>query len=639
MGTPDDPDFKNPAALNDSDSKNPVSSDGRLKITRPDASSSFSSSSDDDVVASEDSGQKKKRKRKKHPVIRTLAIVFAFFLIVLLGGAAFGYWYYLPSTQVSNTVPAKVILYDDPVPEADYRWDGASLLLSCSFVKANLDSTIYWEEESGKVIVTTADKVIEMSTGALTAYVNSKAISINVPVTLFDKKPFVPIDFLAAIYGFKIDKLESGITLIDDLRKSYLSMEVKGSALPDEAALLKNLPFIDEKPYLRESASFRSPRIKELTPGDLVIVVGEENNWYKVRSVDGLLGYVMKAQVVLKEIIPVKQAETVSVAPWKPVGGKINLTWDYMSVVKNDMSKYTPVAGLNVISPTWFSLEDAEGTIKNLGSIAYVQWAHKQGLQVWALCSNGFDPEITTPLLRSYEMRKKFIQQLLIFAKTYGFDGINLDFENIAYADKDYLTQFVRELTPYMHEQGLTVSMDVTIRSASENWSMVYDRVALGKVLDYMAVMAYDEHYGAVSGAGSVASLPWVKNGVARMLEQVPKEKLLLGVPFYTRLWTKTTQTDGTVKVAAEALSMAAAQKWIKSKNISLVKDSETGQNYGTYVDGTKTYEIWVEDEYSMRQRVSLVKEYSLAGIASWRKGFEESVIWDIIKEELTRMP
>jgi len=647
METPDAPDFKNP-----------VSSDAPPRITRPDASSSISK----DPGAAPFSGtpgmersnilpdeilrkKKEKRNKRKHPVIRTLVIVFAFLLILLAGGATLGYWYYyLPSTAVSTAAPARVILYDAIVPEADYRWDGTSLLLSCSFVKANLDPSLYWEE-SGKVIVTTADKVIEMSTGELTAYVNSKPVSIHVPVTIYDKVLFVPIDFLSSIYGCQIDKLDSGITVIDDLKKSFLSMEVKEITIMNELAFLKDVPYLGDlsylkdTPYLREAPSFRSPRISLLSPGDLVIVVGEENNWYKVRSSGGILGYIKKSQVALKEIIPARQKETVSATPWKPVGGKINLTWDYMSAAKNDMSKYTAIPGLNVISPTWFSLADKQGSINNLGSVAYVKWAHEQGLQVWALCSNGFDPELTTPVLRSYELRKKFIQQLLVFADSYGFDGINLDFENINYTDKDYLTQFVRELTPYMHEQGLTVSMDMTVRSANENWSMVYDRVALAKTLDYVAVMTYDEHWRLSPESGSVASLPWVEEGVARMLEQIPKEKLLLGVPFYTRLWTETTQADGTVKVTSEALSMAAAKKWINGRNIQLVQDDTTGQNYGTFTDGVKTYKIWVEDEYSMRQRIRLVKKYSLPGVASWRKGFEESVIWDVIKEELARMP
>jgi spore germination protein YaaH len=331
--------------------------------------------------------------------------------------------------------------------------------------------------------------------------------------------------------------------------------------------------------------------------------------------------------------------KTAYKSPWAPVGDKINLTWDYMSAAKKDMSAYVAIPGLNVISPTWFSLSDTEGNIHNIASKVYVEWAHSQGLQVWALCSNGFDPDLTQPFLRSYELRKKFIQQLLVFADTYGFDGINLDFENIYLADKDYLTQFVREMVPYMHEQGLTVSMDVTIRSLSENWSMVYDRVALSEAMDYMAVMTYDEHWELTKDPGSVASLPWVESGVTRILEQIPKEKLLLGIPFYTRLWKLETAADGKVTISTQTLSMPIAQKWLVNRGIQTVLDEESGQNYGEYTNGNITQKIWMEDEYSIRERVKLAREFELAGVASWRKGFETPDIWTAIEEELTKMP
>lgn len=611
-----------------------------LKITRPDDSRSATESGENDSsiknpTKSIKTTSDKRNKKKKSHTLRNLFIFFALLLICIASGV----WYYYPSTVSSKQETPKVILNETPISGPDYKFEGTSLLLSYSFVKENLDSSLYWEPETNKIVVTTADKVIEMNTDQLTAFVNSKPVTIDIPVRLYDSKPFVPLDFLSSIYGIKIEKLESGITIIDDLKKPVLSMIVKESSILDGVAFLQNVSFLDETPFMRESPSFRSPRIKELKPGDIVIVVGEESNWYKVRSSNGFLGFIKKAQAVLKEIIPIRQEEIKSKTPWSPLGGKINLTWDYMSKPINDMGKYVKIPGLNVISPTWFSLEDSEGTIKNSGSIPYMTWAKKEGLQIWPLFSNNFDPKITTPVLRSFDLRKKVIQQLLIFAETYDFEGINIDFENVEYADKDFLTQFIRELTPYMHEQDLTVSIDVTIRSTNPSMSMVFDRPALAKIVDYMAVMTYDEHWSTSPESGSVASLPWVKDGLTRILEQIPKEKLLLGVPFYTRVWEETKQADGTIKVTSKALSMSSVVTLLKEKNVQPSLDSTTGQNFGTYTEGNKTFKVWIEDEYSMRQRISLVKEYGLAGVASWRKGFEEPAIWDVIKDELSKMP
>lgn len=512
-------------------------------------------------------------------------------------------------------------------------------MLSFDFVKANFDSTIYGEPAINKIIVTTADKVIEMNTAQLTAYINSHPVPIDVPMTIYEGRQFLPIDFLAPVYGIVIKALPSGITVIEDRKKPELIMSVKVEPYFKGMSIFENIHILDEIPFLREKPSFRSPRIKEMNSGDDLVVIGEENNWYKVRIKEGLIGFIKKNHVVFKEIIPPEPAKENLRIPWRPLGGKINLTWDYMSKTKTDMSRYKTIPGLNVISPTWFSMTDGDGNIENLASIPYMNWARSEGLQVWALFSNSYDPLITSPMLRSFEIRKKVIVQLLVFAELYGFNGINIDFENIDYDDRDYFSQFIRELTPYMHEQNITVSIDVTVRSTNPNWSMVYDREAIGKVVDYMAVMTYDEHWGSSPEAGSVASLPWVKDGVERILEQVPNEKLLLGVPFYTRLWKETPNADGTVEISSSAITIPATADLIETKGLVPKPDESTGQNYCAYTEAGVTYKIWIEDDYSMRQRISLVKEYDLPGVASWRKGYETETIWETIKEELTRMP
>ncbi len=543
-------------------------------------------------------------------------------LSVLFTSVTVGIWYYHPSAAWVNqdTLP-QLILNDQPLNPSEFIWEEDALLLHLETVKENFDPHIHYEPQSQTVIVTTKDQVIEMNSEQLTTYINSEPVEITVPVTIREDKPFIPIEFLAPIYKVRVQRTSSEIGIIDSLEQPILIGKIEYST------------------YLRNNPEYRSPRISSMEHGEEVNIYHESNGWYYVRTSQGFLGYIDKSQVSISDI-QFESFERKSYSPpWKPLGEKINLTWDYISRPMYDMSNYSSIPGLNVISPTWFHLADSQGKIVTHGSLPYVEWAHSEGLQVWALFSNSFDPERTSQVLRSRETRKKVINQLLVLSELYNLDGINIDFENMYYEDKDFFTQFLREMTPLLHEQGLTVSADVTLISSSRNWSMIYDREAMSEIVDYIAVMTYDEHWAASPVSGSVASLPWVERGIVRILEQIPNNKLLLGVPFYTRIWEEETQSDGSIQVSSRAYSMGRANEILKQNNADMTIDEKAGQNYGEYQLGGNTYRVWIEDDYSMRQRIELVRKYDLAGAASWRRGFEKPHIWDIIKEELTKRP
>jgi len=252
------------------------------------------------------------------------------------------------------------------------------------------------------------------------------------------------------------------------------------------------------------------------------------------------------------------------------------------------------------------------------------------GYDLWALVDNNFDPDVTHELLKSTEIREKLINDLLKIYIKYGFQGINLDFENVYLKDKDLITQFVRELYPVFKENDIIVSMDVTTISTSENWSLFYDRKRLHQSLDYVVLMAYDQHWASSPIAGSVAEYGWVENGLSRVLEEIPSEKLILGIPFYTRLWT----VEGS-KTSSKSLSMDVANNFISKNQIETVWKEEIGQHYGEIIMDNKEYRLWLEDEKSLEYKISLVHKYNLAGIASWRKGFETDNIWESIEKAL----
>ncbi len=313
-------------------------------------------------------------------------------------------------------------------------------------------------------------------------------------------------------------------------------------------------------------------------------------------------------------------------------GKKINLTWHYIGGSTPDMSKVKKISGLNVISPTWFTLVNEKGDLEDRGSISYVNWAHKNGYEVWALADNQFNSDLTNKLLSNAGARAKFIKNLIGCAKKYGLDGINIDFENMYTKDKNAFTQFIKELSKQTKANNLILSADVSIIAVNSNWSESFDRAALSKTVDYMALMTYDQHWGGSPVSGSVAQLSWVEQSLNRVLAEVPKEKLLLGVPFYTRLW-KEEYIKGASKpvVTSKAISMSEAESTIIENKAEKTWDAVSGQYYATYKKGNATYKIWLEDEKSISLKAELVNKYGLAGIASWKYGLEKAVVWDAI--------
>lgn len=495
------------------------------------------------------------------------------------------------------------------------------VLINFDIIKAEIDPYIFWDNNVEKVTITTKDKTVRLKTNSLEAMINNKPVSIKIPVKLHNNKPYIPVEFMAEFFNIKISKfIDKDVVVVDFLERER-----------EVAEITKNT-------YLKSGPTLLSFNYRKLENGDTVFVYGTKGNWYYVRTNDGIFGFIKKPIEVrtIKNNEP--DIEREPVIPWKPEYGRINMVWDHIFKNTPDMKGIKGIKGLDVISPTWFSIIDIEGNIDNKGDINYVNWAHKNGYKVWALCDNSFDPDITSTVLNNTELREKVINQILVYAGLYNLDGINIDFENVYLKDRGALTQFIRELAPIMKEQGLVLSMDITVKSLSENWSLCYDRIELGKVVDYLALMAYDEHWGSSPVSGSVASIRWVEKGIVSLIETgVPPQKILLGLPFYTREWQEKVLEDGKIEVTSKALSMASVKKRIKEKKAKVTWQRDTGQNYMSYSKNGCTYKIWIEDEKSIALKSSLVKKYGLAGTASWRKGFEEPEIWDVLYNNLDK--
>ncbi|HYE12357.1 MAG TPA: glycosyl hydrolase family 18 protein [Patescibacteria group bacterium] len=316
---------------------------------------------------------------------------------------------------------------------------------------------------------------------------------------------------------------------------------------------------------------------------------------------------------------------------------KINLAWQYLSQSTPDMSNVAKLQGLNVISPTWFVLSNGSGDIRSIADVRYSNWAHKNGYQVWALVTNDFNKDMTAQMLANPAYREKAVNTLIQYAKDYKLDGINVDFENMYTKDKDLFTLFVKELYQKTKPLGIVLSVDVTVIVKNSNWSESYDRKALAQVSDYIALMAYDQHWVGSPISGSVSQLKWVEDSLIKVLLEVPQEKLILGMPFYTRVWQEEYDANNKLVVTSRAVSMEYAEQLIAENKAVKTWDAVSGQYYATYKKGEATYKIWLEDENSIKLRVELANKYNLAGVASWKLGFEKPGIWDVIAAALNK--
>ncbi|WP_342431518.1 glycosyl hydrolase family 18 protein [Neobacillus sp. FSL H8-0543] len=500
------------------------------------------------------------------------------------------------------------------------RIEGDSLFIPLTFLQKNIDNTILYDDKSESVIITTAQKVIQMPTDSLTFFVNEKPVELQVsPIISEEGETYVALDPLLPYFPIEYRILDDQAIWIQKDGDKYLTAKITAKEVHEE------------KLRLRTEPTWQSPYTAVVKFKEQVMIEGEIEDYYLIRKENGLSGYLKKEYVQKdKEVIIAIQQKSEPITIPK-INGPIQLTWEAVYTKNPDYSKIPEMNGVNVISPTWFSLTGKDGSIKNLASLEYSKWAQSMGYQVWGLFSNSFDPVLTHEALKDFETRKTIIRQLLYFSQMYQLQGINFDIENVNQEDGPLVTQLMREATPYLHEAGLVVSMDITFSAGdNNNWSSFYERNKLSTIVDYLVVMAYDEHWGPASGAGSVSSLPWVETNLQKLLTEVPNDKLILGVPLYTRLWKEQLLDNGEVEVTASALSMEKAKEWISDKELQPTFDPISGQNYAEFYDEMEkaTYKIWLEDELSLKKRAELATSYQLAGIATWSRFFGDQTAW-----------
>lgn len=381
-----------------------------------------------------------------------------------------------------------------------------------------------------------------------------------------------------------------------------------------------------KKAAVRYRGGIKSPVLEYVSKGDRLEYVDDIDEWIKVTTVSGYTGYVKKSEVS-DTFEYVREQKVVEEHNFLLKNEKITLAWFQVSGTAGNSSidnNMSTISGVNVIAPTWYSVTDESGNMSSYASADFVSKMHQRGIDVWALVSD-FDTNVDfAQLYSSKAARTNMVNKLVGEAKSYGFDGINLDYENIksAYA-KDYL-QFVRELSVACERNGIVLSTD---NYKPEAYNRCYNLKEQSKFVDYVIVMAYDEHYAGTE-AGSVASLPFVKEAVEDTVQLVGKEHVIAGIPFYTRIWTT---TDG--NTTSRAVGMQAAVDQLNSDGQVALWNDDCGQYVASYTVGNATRQIWFEEEKSIEAKMQVIQENNVAGVAGWKLGLEKSSVWPVISK------
>ena len=556
------------------------------------------------------------RRRKGHGCgITVLVLLFIF----ILAGGGLGVLFakkYMPSNELADKSRVfgikggqVALILDNQVQEEKGIYEGGQVYLPVDWVNEHLNQRFYWDEGEKLLVYALPDSIV---------YADESAQGEKGP--LFKVTQDGMYLSLGVVVNYTDIRTQAFAT--SQIKRVFIDT----SWQPYDTAVLKKTG------QVRVRGGVKSQIITEAAAGETVDVLETMEKWSRVRTSDGYIGYVENRKLEAGEqVAPVSTFEA-PVYTSISMDGKVRLGFHQVTRPEgnNTLESYVSNAGgMNVIVPTWFNVVSGDGTYTSLASRDYVDKAHDMGLKVWAMVENVSTEESvknlnTKTLMSSTSTRKKLIEKLMNEADTYGFDGFNLDFESLKAEAGPHYVQFIREMSVACRNKGLVLSVDNYVPSS---YTAFYNRREQGIVADYVIVMGYDEHY-AGGEAGSVSSIPYVREGIENTLKEVPKEKVINAVPFYTRVWTV---NEG--KTSSKAYGISDARQWVEENQVELSWDKLLGQYYGETVSGSGQQYIWMEEEDSMKLKIDLIKEFDLAGVACWKLGFEPADIWDIVSE------
>lgn len=436
---------------------------------------------------------------------------------------------------------------------------------------------------------------------------------------------YVNYDFIKTYY--KIQRV-----IGEDRKNILLRNEDKNYSV---SSINKSSLIFDKNSVISDSPNAEIINIYKSSGDEEYITGSSGENYTEVITPNLIYGLVKKEDIFNLKVI---KKEEVKIE--KEVSNKINLTWEYAENGNPNTANIPSMQGLNVISPIWYALKDTEGNLRSTYGSSYYNWAKSRSYEVWPVVKNDFSNlDKTSAFMKSSTARENLINRLVEDSIKNGYDGINVDFENMYLEDRYYFSVFISELATMLRQNGVLLSVDVTVMDGSDTWSKSINREEIGRVIDYLVIMTYDEHWASSPISGSVASYDWADRSIKKITDVVPSEKVVLGLPFYMRVWTETPSKSVANKmdVKSTVLTMKYAKGYIEKHDLKLIWDENAKQYYSIYIDEGSLKKIWFEDDRSIESKIDIVHKYNLAGVASWRRGFEEQSVWPTIDKALNK--
>ncbi len=589
-------------------------------------------------------GQQSKRRRKRNLIVKSVLLV-----IILIGAviAAFLWKRYSPSKVEYDLNKyygieeegQLAITVDNQVVEPHGRIEDGKAYIQYDIVRKYINSRFYWDPNENVLLYTLPNDTVTVEVGSKEYTVSKEKKSEDYVILRTEgSTAYIALDFLQQYTNIEYELYNepSRVMIVSDWGETTVAS-------------------VKRDTQVRYQGGVKSPILTEVKKKDEVTVLESEENWKKVRTKDGLIGYVKNSTLKkeeTKEISrPFEEQKFTNISK----DYTINMAWHNVTNSDANNSVLQRIAeskGLTTIAPTWFHVKDTDGNMDSIASADYVNYAHQAGIEVWAAIRD-FDGGINSyeesyELLRYTSKRETLINQLISEALRVGVDGINVDFEKISEECGEHYIQFIRELSVRCRQNGIVLSIDNYV---PKGYNMQYDRKEQGIVADYVIIMGYDEHYAGSPVAGPVSSYNFVKEGIEETLKEVPAAKVISGIPFFTRLWEERPKTaeemsqqtededtsvegaDSSMSVSSEAYDMETAKAKIAEAGVETTWDDETQQNYASWTVENSTYKIWLEDEQSIEPKLKLMKEHKLAGTAAWALGQESSETWTLIQK------
>ena len=545
---------------------------------------------------------------------KIVPVLVAVGLIILIAAGFVGFQVldrYIPTKERADLAEVYGVSGDETAVFYNYEqqeqtgiYENGQTYLPVSWVNDHINERFYWDSTENLLVYALPDQIV---------YADAETKGSNgAPLLLVkDDEVYLTLGLIANYTDVQIQTFDSG-----DGRRVLIN---------DWGT--RNIARVKKNGSLRVKGGVKSKILTDLAKDDTVTVLNTMEKWSQVASSDGNIGYVENKRLAAAESQKFSGNFTAPVYKNTRMSGKIVLGWHQVTSQDGNNTFDSIVAktkGMNVISPTWFSLTDNNGNYKSLASKDYVTKAHAKGLQVWALIDNFSADVQTETLLASTSTRRKLIDSLIADAEKYDLDGLNLDFESLKTEAGVHYIEFIRELSIPCRQKGIVLSVDNYVPA---RYNSFYNLKEQGIVADYVIMMGYDEHF-AGGEPGSVSSISYVKNGISGMLEDVPKEKLINAVPFYTRLWIEA----GDGSITSKAMGIADAKKWVDNNQVELTWQADTAQYYGEKQTNDGAQFLWMEEERSLKEKMNVVRQNDLAGVACWKLGFEDSAAWDSIQ-------